>query len=134
MDDVRKWKFPKAGVEAARNNGSAIVRSEGNGSETVVQWERKVRSAQEGETPGRRPRVPPLGAHFHGGRIHPNGLCHRCPLPFKPSTTKSSTVHLAKPKTEEVLDRRQDKPLRGYQRKSSLLCQKQFMKSMKIPS
>ena len=87
MDDVRKWKFPKAGVEAAEITVPLLFVPKGMDPDTVVQWERKVRSAQEGETlaeptPTALPSVPPA---------------------VQPSTTKSSTIHFPKPKTEEVL-------------------------------
>jgi hypothetical protein len=50
VDDVRKWKFPKAGVEAAEITVPLLFVPKGMDPDTVVQWERKVRSGQEDET------------------------------------------------------------------------------------
>src|SRR5262245_18577701 len=57
LDDVQKWKFPKAGVEAAEITVPLLFVPKGMDPDTVVQWERKIRSAQEGETPAADLRV-----------------------------------------------------------------------------
>jgi TonB family protein len=50
MADVRTWKFPKGGVEAIEITVPLLFVPKGMDPETVVQWERKFRSAQEVET------------------------------------------------------------------------------------
>ena len=102
MDDVRKWKFPKAGVEAAEITVPLLFVPKGMDPETVVQWERKVRSAQEGETPAGDLRAATKAPISTVGESTPTAL-PSVPPAVQPSATKSSTVHLAKPKTEEVL-------------------------------
>jgi Bacterial SH3 domain len=102
MDDVRKWRFPKAGVEVAEITVPLLFVPKGMDPETVVQWERKVRSAQESEAPTgdlRAANKAPIPAV--GERI-PEPL-PPAPYVIQPSTAKSSTVHFAKPKTEAVL-------------------------------
>ena len=81
LDDVRKWKFPKAGVEVAEITVPLLFVPKGMDPETVVQWERKVRSGQEGE-----PSV--LSA------VSPD---------IQPSPAKAPAARIAKPKPEPVL-------------------------------
>jgi hypothetical protein len=50
MADVRKWKFPKGGLEAAEITVPLLFVPKGMELDTVVQWERKV-GGQESETP-----------------------------------------------------------------------------------
>jgi hypothetical protein len=102
MDDVRKWKFPKVGVEAAEITVPLLFVPKGMDPDTVVQWERKVRSAQEGETPAgdlRAANKTPISAV---GERTPTAL-PSAPHVIQPSVVKLSTVHVAKPKIEEVL-------------------------------
>lgn len=101
MDDVRKWKFPKGGMEAAEITVPLLFVPRGMDPETVVQWERKVRTGQEGET---------SSADLHGAinasvpavvenaSVVPRSLSHEQPNP-----TKASTVHFSKPKPEAAL-------------------------------
>ena len=102
MDDVRKWKFPKVGVEAAEITVPLLFVPKGMDPDTVVQWERKVRSAQEGETPAGDLRAANKAPISAVGERTPTAL-PSAPHVIQPSVAKSSTVHLAKPKTEEVL-------------------------------
>ena len=102
LDDVRKWKFPKAGVEAAEITVPLLFVPKGMDPDTVVQWERKVRSAQEDEISAADLRVAtgtPISAE---GERAPTAL-PPAPHFIQPSAVKSSTVHSAKPKKEEVL-------------------------------
>jgi hypothetical protein len=101
MDDVRKWKFPKAGVEAAEITVPLLFVPKGMDPDTVVQWERKVRSAQEGETPAADLRLANKAPISTVAEPTPTALPSVLPA-VQPSTTKSSTVHFPKPKTEEV--------------------------------
>jgi hypothetical protein len=102
MDDVRKWKFPKAGVEAAEITVPLLFVPKGMDPDTVVQWERKVRSAQEGETPAADLRVATKAPISAVGERTPTAL-PSAPPAVQPSAAKLPTVHIAKPKTEEVL-------------------------------
>jgi len=102
MDDVRKWRFPKAGVEVAEITVPLLFVPKGMDPETVVQWERKVRSAQEGEAPTGDLRAANKAPIPAVGERTPAAL-PPAPHVIQPSTAKSSTVHVAKPKTEEVL-------------------------------
>src|SRR5262245_4512974 len=102
LDDVLKWKFPKAGVEAAEITVPLLFVPKGMDPDTVVQWERKVRSAQEGEISAADLRVAtgtPISAE---GERAPTAL-PPAPHIIQPSAVKSSTVHSAKPKKEEGL-------------------------------
>ena len=102
LDDVRKWKFPKAGVEAAEITVPLLFVPKGMDPDTVVQWERKVRSAQEGETPPADLRVATNAPISTVSERTPTVL-PSVPRSDQPNTTKSSAVHFPKPKTEEVL-------------------------------
>jgi hypothetical protein len=102
MDDVRKWKFPKAGAEAAEITVPLLFVPKGMDPDTVVEWERKVRSTQEGEASSADLRaatkVSISSAGEHSGQ----------PAPVvsgsdQTNTTKAPSVHLVKPKTEEKL-------------------------------
>jgi hypothetical protein len=89
-------------VEAAEITVPLLFVPKGMDPETVVQWERKVRSAQEGETPAGDLRAATKAPISTVGESTPTALPSVTPA-VQPSTTKSSAVHLAKPKTEEVL-------------------------------
>jgi len=102
LDDVHKWKFPKAGVEAAEITVPLLFVPKGMDPDTVVQWERKVRSAQEGETSAADLRVATKAPISAEGERAPTAL-PSAPHVIQPSALKSSTVHSAKPKKEEVL-------------------------------
>ena len=96
MEDVRKWKFPKAGVEAAEITVPLLFVPKGMDPDTVVQWERKVRSAQEGETPAgdlRAANKAPISTVAEPTQT----ALPSVPAAVQPSTTKSSTVHFPKP-------------------------------------
>src|SRR5262245_58325766 len=102
LDDVQKWEFPKAGVEAAEITVPLLFVPKGMDPDTVVQWESKIRSAQEGETSVEDLRVArgtPVSAE---GERAPTAL-PAAPHIVQPSAVKSSTVHSVKPKKEEVL-------------------------------
>jgi hypothetical protein len=102
MDDVRKWKFPKAGVEAAEITVPLLFIPKGMDPDTVVHWERKVRSAQEGETSAADLRVA-TKAPISTVDERTLTVLPSVPRSDQPNTTKSPAVHLPKPKTEEVL-------------------------------
>jgi hypothetical protein len=102
MEDVRKWKFPRGRVEAAEITVPLLFVPKGMDPDTVVQWERKVRSAEEGETPPTDLRVATKAPIPTVGERTPTVL-PSLPDSDKPNTAKSSTVQFPKPKTEEVL-------------------------------
>lgn len=102
MDDVRKWKFPKVGVAAAEITVPLLFVPKGMDPDTVVQWERKVRSAQEGETPAGDLRAANKAPISAVGERTLTALPSALNV-IQPSLAKSSMVHLAKPKTEDVL-------------------------------
>ena len=102
MDDVRKWKFPKAGVEAAEITVPLLFIPKGMDPDTVVHWERKVRSSQEGETSAADLRVATKAPISTVGERTLTVL-PSVPRSDQPNITKSPAVHLPKPKTEEVL-------------------------------
>jgi Bacterial SH3 domain len=100
MDDVRKWKFPKAGVETAEITVPLLFVPKGMDPDTVVEWERKVRSAQEGETTLSDLRAATKTA------ISTASEHSRQPAPSvsgsdQTNTTKAPSIHLVQSKTEE---------------------------------
>ena len=102
LDDVHKWKFPKAGVEAAEITVPLLFVPKGMDPDTVVQWERKVRSAQEGETSVEDLRVATkTPVSTEGEHVAP--ALPSASHVIQSSTVKSSTGQSAKPKKEEVL-------------------------------
>jgi TonB family protein len=108
LDDVRKWKFPKAGAEAAEITVPLLFVPKGMDPDTVVQWERKIRSAQEGETSTADLRVASKAPISGEGERSAEGERAPTALPsvshvIQPSAVKSSTVPIVKPKKEEVL-------------------------------
>ena len=100
MDDVRKWKFPKTGVEAAEITVPLLFVPKGMDPDTVVEWERKVRSAQEVEASSADLRaatkvsIPAAGEHSGQPAPSVSGS-------DQTNTTKMPSVHLIKAKTEE---------------------------------
>ena len=99
LDDVRKWKFPRGGMEAAEITVPLLFVPRGMDPETVVQWERKVRTGQESET---------SSADLHGAidasvpaAVENASVVPRSP--GQPNPTKASTVHFPKPKPEAML-------------------------------
>jgi Bacterial SH3 domain len=100
MDDVRRWKFPKSGVESAEITVPLLFVPKGMDPDTVVEWERKVRSTQEGDTSAADVRAanktPISTASEHSRQPAPT-----VPGSDQTNTTKAPTVHLVKPKTEE---------------------------------
>jgi hypothetical protein len=102
LDDVRKWKFPKAGVEVAEITVPLLFVPKGMDPETVVQWERKVRSGQEGETPAGDLRSASKAPISTAGEGVPSVLS-AVPPGIQPSTSKAPKTHIVKPKTEQVL-------------------------------
>jgi len=100
MADVRGWKFPKEGVETTEITVSLLFVPKGLDPDTVVQWERKVRSTQDRETSvadsgvANPPRILTVSEPTRKSSPHPDDA----------NTTNSSTIHFRKPKTEkEVL-------------------------------
>ena len=100
MDGVRKWKFPKAGTDGTEITVPLLFVPKGMDPHTVVQWERKVRSAQEEEKAAVTPRV---------ANKEPT-VVERSPAPsqsashsVEPNTTKPLTVRLPEPKNKEML-------------------------------
>jgi hypothetical protein len=102
LDDVRKWKFPRAQMEVAEITVPLLFVPKGMDPETVVQWERKVRSAQEGETPAGDLRAASKAPISTVGEREP-AVLSAVPHSIQPSATKASKVPVAKPKTEEIL-------------------------------
>jgi len=100
MDDVRKWKFPKTGVEAAEITVPLLFVPKGMDPDTVVEWERKVRSAQEVEASSADLRaatkVSISAAGEHSGQPAPSVSGSD-----QTNTIKTPSVHLIKAKTEE---------------------------------
>jgi hypothetical protein len=100
MDDVRKWKFPKGRVEAAEITVPLLFVPKGMDPDTVVQWERKVRSVEEGETSTdgvnviNKVSIPAVGEQIQKPLA---------PVPHSDHTrtTQLSPVRVLKPKTEE---------------------------------
>ena len=102
LDDVQKWKFPKAGVEAAEITVPLLFVPKGMDPDTVVQWERKIRSAQEGETPAGDLRVAskaPISREGERAPTVPPSVSHV----IQQNAVKASTIPIVKPKKEEVL-------------------------------
>ena len=100
MEGVRKWKFPRAGADGTEITVPLLFVPKGMDPHTVVQWERKVRSAQEEEKPA---------ASLPAANKEP-GVVERSPASLQsashtvqPNTTKPSTVRLPEPKKEEML-------------------------------
>jgi hypothetical protein len=97
MADVRKWKFPQGGMEGAEITVPLLFVPKGLDVDTVVQWERKVRSAEEAKTSALGPRVagtaPISTVAEHNQRSLP-------PVPHSDNTHKA---RLPKPKTAEEL-------------------------------
>lgn len=102
LDDVRKWKFPRAQMEVAEITVPLLFVPKGMDPETVVQWERQVRSAQEAETQAGDLRTASKAPISTGGERQPTVLS-AVPPGIQPSAAKASTVPVAKPKTEEAL-------------------------------
>jgi hypothetical protein len=102
LDDVRKWKFPKAGVEVAEITVPLLFVPKGMDPETVVQWERKVRSGQEGETPAGDLRTASKAPISRAGEGEPSVLSAVSP-DIQPSPAKAPAARIAKPKPEPVL-------------------------------
>ncbi len=60
MDDVREWKFPNGGTEAAEIIVPLLFIPRGMDPEMIVQWERKVRSGPRDNSPERPLLVAPV--------------------------------------------------------------------------
>jgi hypothetical protein len=97
MADVRNWKFPQGGVEATEITVPLLFVPKGLDVDTVVQWERKVRSAEEAKTSALGPRVagtaPISTVAEHNQRS----------LPPVPHSDHANKTRFSKPKTEEEL-------------------------------
>ena len=101
MADVSKWKFPKGAVEAAEITIPLLFVPKGMDPDTVVQWERKVRSAQEFETsPAGLRACGPCGPADRASEAIPMSL-PSVSRSGQTNTTRSSTVRFAKPNTEK---------------------------------
>lgn len=97
MADVRNWKFPQGGVEAAEITVPLLFVPKGMDPDTIVQWERKIRSAQEAKTSALEPRVPDQAPISTGGESD------RKPLPSVSYSDHTNKPRLPKPKTEEEI-------------------------------
>ena len=100
MDDVRKWKFSKAGLKAAEIMVPLLFVPKGMDPNTVVEWERKVRNAQEVETAAAGARVThkaPISTEGEHGQKSPT----RATDPDRMNTTKSSNMPVSRPKIIE---------------------------------
>jgi hypothetical protein len=100
MADVSKWKFPKGAVEAAEITIPLLFVPKGMDPDTVVQWERKVRSAQEFETSPAGLGVADTSPISTVSEAIPKSL-PSVSSSGQTNTTRSSTVRFAKPNTEK---------------------------------
>jgi hypothetical protein len=100
MDDVRKWKFPKAGVETAEITVPLLFVPKGMDPDTVVEWERKVRSAQEGELSSSELRAA-TKTSISAASEHSRQPAPSVSGSDQTNTTKAPSVHLVKAKTED---------------------------------
>jgi hypothetical protein len=106
MADVRNWKFPQVGVEAAEITVPLLFVPKGMDPDTIVQWERKVRSAQEAKTSALGPRV------ADPAPISTVDESDRKPLPSVPHSDHANKIRLPKPKTEvEIAAAKTNRPL-----------------------
>jgi Bacterial SH3 domain len=100
LEDVHRWRFPKAGVEATEITVPLLFVPKGMDPDTVVQWERKVGDVQEEESPAAAPsvaiRAPTVGERSPTTSPLPSG-------PVQSNTTKASAVRVAQPKNKEAL-------------------------------
>jgi hypothetical protein len=97
MADVRKWKFPQGGVEAAEITVPLLFVPKGMDPDTIVQWERKIRRAEETKVSAPGPRIAdkaPISTVAEHNKGSVAGVPH-------PDNTNKS--RLPKPKTEEEL-------------------------------
>jgi len=102
LEDVHKWKFPKTGLEAAEMTVPLLFVPKGMDPETVVQWERKVRSAEEDETPVAEPRAASTASVSLASQRAPVVLSEPRAV-IKPSPVKGPKAELSKPKAEQTL-------------------------------
>lgn len=105
MEGVRKWKFPKAGADGTEITVPLLFVPKGMDPHTVVQWERKVRSAQEEEKPAASLRVVNKAPTAKAPMVveHSPAASSSASPSVQSNTTKSTTVNLPQPKKEEVL-------------------------------
>ncbi|HXV79198.1 MAG TPA: AgmX/PglI C-terminal domain-containing protein [Candidatus Binatia bacterium] len=105
MEGVRKWNFPKAGVDGTEITVPLLFVPKGMDPHTVVQWERKVRSVQEEEEPAASLRVVNKATRVKAPTVvERSSTAKPSTSPsIQPSTSKSATVSLPQPKKEEVL-------------------------------
>ncbi len=101
LAEVREWKFPEGTAEAVEITVPLLFIPKGMNPDTVVQWERKIRSAQRGETsvtgvPITNKTTIPKKSELL--RNSSPSLAHA----DHTNTTKGSTVRIPKPKTEEI--------------------------------
>ena len=101
LEDVRKWKFPKAGLKAAEMTVPLLFVPKGMDPETVVEWERKVRSAEEDETPVADPPAATTAASIASQRAPAVSSEPRAVTP--PSPVKAPAAEISKPKAKPVL-------------------------------
>ena len=100
MADVRQWKFPKGGIETAEISVALLFVPKGMDPDTVVQWERKIRSTREKESPAAGLRVankPPIFALPERTRKSSPSVPHF----DQTNTIESSIVHVVRPKMEK---------------------------------
>jgi hypothetical protein len=102
LDDVRKWKFPRVGFGVAEMTVPLLFVPKGMDPETVVQWERKVRSAEEDETPVAEARA--------GSTASASSVSQRAPAVtsesaavIQPNPVKAPAAEISKPKAKQVL-------------------------------
>ncbi|HEY0723704.1 MAG TPA: AgmX/PglI C-terminal domain-containing protein [Pyrinomonadaceae bacterium] len=89
MDDVREWKFPKGGAEAAEITVPLLFIPKGMDPDMIVQWERKVGSGPRDDSSSRPlPVVRVLPASDGGGTIANTAVAQ--PTPSR--TDEKSTV------------------------------------------
>jgi hypothetical protein len=131
MDDVRKWKFSRAGLKAAEIMVPMLFVPKGMDPNTVVEWERKIRNAQEGEAAAAGTRVAdeaPLSTQSQPAQKAPAQATD----PDRINTTKSSSP-VSRSKIEEAVLMPPKQIACSDQRESTSLPRK-FTRSMRIPS
>lgn len=105
MEGVRKWKFPKAGADGTEITVPLLFVPKGMDPHTVVQWERKVRSAKEDEGPETSLRVVDKAPTAKAPTVverRPVASPSASPS-VQSNTSKSARVSLPQAKKEEVL-------------------------------
>jgi hypothetical protein len=102
LEDVRQWKFPKAGLEAAEMTVPLLFVPKGMDPETVVEWERKVRSAEEDEAPVAEPPAASTATVSIASQRAP-AVASEPPAVIQPRPVKAPAAEISKPKAKQML-------------------------------